>query len=411
MNNIALELASWASKFEPSGEDLELADRSLRDTVAVTIAARDHEITSLVEDAPEATRWATIGHVLDFDDLHMESTAHISVVCVPAALESGGGARAYLAAAGTMARLGTALGWAHYERGWHATCTAGAPAAAVAAAVTMGLDADGIARAMALAIPGAGGVQRAFGTSVKSLQVGFATGAGLRAAQLAARGASADPSAVDQWFELLGGDVARLDLSGPAVPGGLAIKLHPCCYALQRPIAAVRELSGKAIQLEAIEHINARTMKTTVQPLIHSRPASGLEGKFSLEYSIAATLADGWPGFESFTDEAVLRPDIRELLERIEVETTSGGTSLLSGEFEVELTLVDGTHQRAVLATPPGAPTRPPSASELELKLSNCAPGLGTQIGELTWDDAAGFLRRHLARPTGAPGSRPVEVQ
>ena len=28
-----------------------------------------------------------------------------------------------------MARLGSALGWRHYSAGWHATCTAGAPAA------------------------------------------------------------------------------------------------------------------------------------------------------------------------------------------------------------------------------------------------------------------------------------------
>jgi len=33
-----------------------------------------------------------------------------------------------------MARLGTALGWPHYARGWHATCTAGAPGAAACAA-------------------------------------------------------------------------------------------------------------------------------------------------------------------------------------------------------------------------------------------------------------------------------------
>ena len=48
---------------------------------------------------------------LDFDDLHMPSTAHVSAVCVPAAATFTGGAEAYLAGAGVMARLGTALGW------------------------------------------------------------------------------------------------------------------------------------------------------------------------------------------------------------------------------------------------------------------------------------------------------------
>ena len=157
--------------------------------------------------------------MLDFDDLHMESTTHISAVCVPAALATGGGAKAYLAAAGVMARLGTALGWAHYSAGWHATCTAGAPASAAGAAVALGLTTRQIATAIALAVPGAGGVQRAFGTDGKSLQVGFAVDAGIRAARLAAAGAQADPSALDAWLSLVGADPGE----GRADPAGQAI--------------------------------------------------------------------------------------------------------------------------------------------------------------------------------------------
>ncbi len=181
-NSLAGRLARWARDLEPTEEDLALADRSLVDTVAVALAGRDHRVTQLAETMPEGPRWAVAAHVLDFDDLHMESTTHISAVCVPTALALGAGARAYLAGAGVMARLGHALGWPHYSAGWHATCTAGAPAAAAGAAVAMGLRPDQISNAIALAIPGAGGVQRAFGTDAKSLQVGFAvdTGSGRR---------------------------------------------------------------------------------------------------------------------------------------------------------------------------------------------------------------------------------------
>ncbi len=87
-------------------------------------------MTKLAASLGEAGRWATAGHVLDFDDLHMPSTTHISAVCVPTALATGGDARTYLAAAGVMARLGAALGWPHYSAGWHATCTAGRAGAA-----------------------------------------------------------------------------------------------------------------------------------------------------------------------------------------------------------------------------------------------------------------------------------------
>src|SRR5271156_3273223 len=164
MTSIAVELARWAHDIEPTAADLALADRSLADTVAVALAARDHPVTRLAAGLPQGARWAVTAHILDFDDLHMPSTTHISAVCVPTALATGGGARGYLAAAGVMARLGTALGWPHYSAGWHATCTAGAPAAAAGAAVALGLDAPRIATAIALAVPAAGGVQRAFGT-------------------------------------------------------------------------------------------------------------------------------------------------------------------------------------------------------------------------------------------------------
>ena len=113
MTPVAESLAAWAAGLEPSDDDLALARRSLVDTVAVAIAARKHPIGDLLGELSDGEAWGVLAHVLDFDDLHMESTSHVSAVCVPAVLASGGDARAYLAGAGVMARLGTALGWPH----------------------------------------------------------------------------------------------------------------------------------------------------------------------------------------------------------------------------------------------------------------------------------------------------------
>lgn len=394
MTGLASDLARWAVELQPTEDDLALADRSLRDTVAVTLAARADPVGRLTATLPEAARWAALGHVLDFDDLHMESTTHISVVCVPTVLAAGGGARAYLAAAGVMARLGMALGWDHYSSGWHSTCTAGAPAAAAGAAVALGLDADGVARAMALAIPAAGGVQRAFGTSGKSLQVGFAADSGLRAARLAAAGATADPSALDQWLDLVGGSADRLELAGPAVPGGLAIKIWPCCYAMQRPIAAMRELP--AAKPDEIDRITITTQQGTILPLIHHRPDTGLQGKFSLEYALAAAVVDGHPGFAAFTDAAVHRDTARDLVERVDVATEPGGDWLLAGEATVSVRLRDGAEHTTTLRLPPGSPGRPPTDDELAVKLADCAGGLTLAVTALTWNDAPELLRSQL---------------
>jgi len=402
--NAAAKLSDWAAALEPTEDDLALARRSLLDTVAVALAAAARETpdAGLLAELGEAGRWAARAHVLDFDDLHLLSTTHISAVCVPVALACGGGARAYLAGAGVMARLGAALGWSHYSRGWHATCTAGAPAAAVTAAAALGLDAQMTAVAIALAVPAAGGVQRAFGTSAKSLQVGFSADAGVRAARLAAAGASADPAALDQWLALVGGDPTSLDTTPRtrAVPGGLAIKLHPCCYALQRPIAAMRELRAQHPELHAeqVRCIRVTTPASALQPLIHDRPSSGLEGKFSLPYALAAALLDDHPDFVSFDDSGVQRAEARRLVETVEITATSDGDGLLDGEVGLAVACAGGATLTTALALPPGAPERPPTDEQLDAKLRACAPdpALADRLAALDWTDGAAPLRQAL---------------
>lgn len=395
MASIADDLAAWAAAFDPTAQDLELAERALLDTVAVALAGRAHAVVRMAADLSEAARWAVAGHVLDFDDLHLESTTHVSVICVPAVLSVGGDARAYLAAAGVMVRLGRALGWSHYSAGWHATCTAGAPAAAIGSGVALGLDARQLATAMALAVPAAGGVQRAFGTDAKCLQVGFAADAGVRAARLGAAGVSADVNAVESWLGLLAGDPAGVDLTGPAVPGGLAMKVFPCCYALQRPIAALAVLAEQGLDPASIDRIVIRTPEASVTPLIHHRPETGLQAKFSLEYAAAAALLDPYPGFDSFTDEDAQRAEARRLVDLVEVHLTHGGDWLLAGELEVEVH-ADGDVLRSRSTFPPGSPQQPPTRKELQRKVADCLVGTSLMPESISWASARDILDRYV---------------
>jgi 2-methylcitrate dehydratase PrpD len=416
--SVATSLAEWALALEPSADDLALADRSLLDTVAVALAATTHPIRAVADTladtsgpmAGDAARWALLGHVLDFDDLHLPSTTHISTVCVPVALavapeDPARAARAYLAGAGVMARLGAALGWRHYTAGWHATTTAGAPAAAVVAAVALGLDARQVSTAIALSVPAAGGVQRAFGTDAKSIQVGLAAAAGVRAAQLAAAGAGADQRALDAWLSLVGGEPSHPLLHDPAsdpatVPDGLAIKVYPACYALQRPIGALRETVGGPVVADQVTAIRLTTPRGTVTPLVHHRPATGLEGKFSLEYAAATALLDEHSGFWAFGDEAVRRPEAARLVELTDVTLVEGGgEGLLDGAVDVEVDLADGTTRRGSLHLPPGSPGLPPTADEMTAKVADCLAlgGVeGVTPGDLSWDTGASLLSTRL---------------
>lgn len=243
----------------------------------MVVAARQEPVSQAARGLPEAARWATAAHALDYDDLHMASTAHISVVCASATLAAGGGAEAYLAGAGVMARLGTLLGWNHYQLGWPATCTSGAPAAAVAAGIALGLD------------------EREFAT------------------------------ALEQWMLLVGGNPEGLVPDTPAVPGGLAIKVYPCCYALQRPIAALASLD---LEPEMVAKIRCVTPAAALQPLIHHRPRGA--GK---EVQRRVWLGRGSPRpsrrLRQLTDDAVQRPKAVGLPGRVEVEARPGAKGLL----------------------------------------------------------------------------------
>lgn len=395
--SLAEQLSSWAVGLAPTEDDLALADDALVDTVAVALAAHDHPIGAVTAPLTDAGRWSTLAHVLDYDDVHMGSTSHVSAVCVPAVLATGGDAGSYLAGAGVMARLGQVLGWGHYVRGWHATCTAGAPAAAVAAAVAMGLDADQVVHAMLLAIPAAGGVQSTFGTQGKALQVGFAVEAGLRAADLAAAGARSSPAVLEQWVGLLGGDVGALDLTGPAVPGGLAVKLAPCCYALQRPIHAARLLREQGVAVDRIVDLDVAAPAGTVQPLIHRRPETGLQAKFSLEYAVAATLIESYPGFATFSDPAVRRPEVRRLVQLVHFTPDGEGDGLLSGRTRITARLDDGSTAVGEASLPPGAPGMRPTPVQLRAKLQACRPDLVADLDGLSWPSAGALLSAGLS--------------
>jgi 2-methylcitrate dehydratase PrpD len=132
-----------------------------------------------------------------------------------------------------------------------------------------------------------------------------------------------------------------------------------------------------------------------VAPLIHHRPDTGLQGKFSLEYAAAAALLDRHPGFASFTDEAVRRPAARRLAGLVETELSPGGSWLLDGALAAEVH-TDGEVLRVKQQFPPGAPQRPPKAGELHAKLSDCLAGLDTDPSSWTWAGAAGVLACHL---------------
>jgi 2-methylcitrate dehydratase PrpD len=408
-------------------EAIAQAKRALLDTLGVTLAgsreesarivagwARDgggrEEATLLgqrvrVPAAEAALANGTAAHALDYDDVNLPMRGHPSAPLLPAALataETPGRSGRDLLAAFVLgfeveARLGRAIGEAHYALGWHATSTLGTLGAAAASAQLLGLDAGRSQMALGIAASLASGLQQNFGTMTKPLHAGWAARNGVVAAELAGRGFTADPRALEGESGLLramsGG--AEVDFEPLAALGdpfeitssGIGVKLYPCCYAVHRSLDAALDLRAQQrIDPGAIARVRVEVSRGALLPLREEPPATGLEGKFSLGYCLAAALADGRVGLATFTDEAVRRPAARELMAKVEArEGAEPGAFPIGGYAEVGIVLRDGSEHSLRVDTPRGDPSRPLSWDELAGKFRDCAANvLPTQAVERT---------------------------
>jgi len=117
--------------------------------------------------------------------------------------------------------------------------------------------------------------------------------------------------------------------------------------------------------------------------LTYPRPVTGLEGKFSLPYTLAAGALDGRYTLETFTDAAVRRQEIERFYPRIQAaedpkcqgddpqfEKRSSGSR---GFVEVEVKLRDGRSDSIRVDKAPGSPGRDMSWDDLRAKFMDCA--------------------------------------
>jgi len=371
---------------------------ALEDTFAVALAGwHDPVVTALrhlhghgpmqlldgqpVESAEHAALLhATAGHALDYDDVHLASTTHPSVVIAPALVAAASLAEpqvrsrmldSYCVGVAVNVALGHAMGFEHYRRGWHATSTIGAIAAAAAVGHMYALSATQIRSALALAAAQAAGLQRNFGTMAKPVQAGFAAAAGLRAARMAQAGIDGDQDVFGAGGVLdiySGGlrDDGPLELD----PSSVSVKLYPCCYASHRMIAAaidLRERYGASDDFDIV----VRAPQGQLQPLRVETPRSGLEAKFCARYIVATALQRGDVGLADFTDEAVTNTARNGLMQRIRIEPTPSqpGDNLEAGEVVVAL---ESGNAEARSRFYPGSPRLPPTSAQRNAKIADC---------------------------------------
>lgn len=339
----------------------------------------------------------TLSHAIDFDDITHPAYAHPTAVLLPTILSlarPGGSSGmdavlAYVIGLEVFGRLGRALNTHHYRSGWHATSTFGSIAAAAAGARLLKLDVGRTRHALAIGGSASSGLRANFGTMTKPLHAGYAARNGVLAALLASEGFTATEDILNADFgfaKTFNQDGAQIcwnelrrwgDKLEILSEFGLALKPYPSCGATHPSIEAAillhRDIGGRYREVAAVD-VGVPDM--AFQPLIYPDPVSPLQGKFSMQYVVAAALKDGDVNLQTFTEARLADPDTRALMAKVNMQVDDRVQGNSEFGCVVELRLTDGRRFTRDVPLAIGKPSRWFTREQLHQKFRSCVAGV-----------------------------------
>ncbi|MFD1038983.1 MmgE/PrpD family protein [Virgibacillus byunsanensis] len=337
----------------------------------------------------------TMGHAIDYDDVSFSLRGHPSVLILPVVLavgekrESTGEEMilAFILGTEVMVKLGRSMNPSHYLKGWHATATWGVIGAAVAAGKLYGFDKQKMKMVLGLAGSMASGMRLNFGTMTKPFHVGYAAKNGVEAAELINLGFTASNQIFDtglSMFHLYGDEknISIDDIQKWGKPWGIEnpgfdIKLYPCCSATHRAVDAMEMIiQRERIDPNQVERIDCFAPFGSLAALLYNKPQTGLEGKFSMQYVIAAMLVDQQLKIDSFTDEKVNRKIIQQLIPKIFTKETKAIKENRDigdlGYIQLSIQMRNGKSIEEKVYYAKGSPNKCLSKVQLHCKFSDC---------------------------------------
>ena len=255
----------------------------------------------------------TMAHWEEYDDATFGMAGHPSVVIMPAlfaATENFGGSgkdfvTAYVAGFETCAKVGRLINPLSIVMGYHPTAIIGTLGAAAAVSNLLKFDAAQTENALGIAASYSSGLRPQLGFMVKPLHAGLSTRGGLSAALLTKDGFGSAENIIDgkhgfahafsggkpNDFEAL---AARIGNPFEILDPGIAFKIFPSNFHTQAGIVATLQMVKEdGVKAADVERVRCLGNHMTQHSLWNDNPQSGLEGKLSLHYCIAAALVDG----------------------------------------------------------------------------------------------------------------------
>jgi 2-methylcitrate dehydratase PrpD len=278
-------------------------------------------------------------------------------------------------------KIAEAISPRHYSDGFHATGTMGTFGSAAACAKLLGLNLSQTGYSLGIAAAEAGGLRANFGTMTKPFQAGHAAENGTIAAELASIGWTASPNILEAskgYFQAAGGGfeagqiMNRLGKPWTFVSPGILIKRFPC-GTIQQPImdAMLRLIQQNKILAPEVAKVNVGASQLEFDNLHHHLPTTGLEGKFSMEFCLSILLVTGKAGLGEFTDSVVNRPEIQEMIRRVNFYVDPQIEESASRILKIEMK--DGKVFSDRTGFAKGSPRNPMTFEEVADKFRGCA--------------------------------------
>jgi len=124
-----------------------------------------------------------------------------------------------------------------------------------------------------------------------------------------------------------------------------------------------------------VERVSVGVNRQNVNALIHNRPQSELQAKFSMPFCMAILLLRRRAGLAEFTDAVVKRPDVKAMIERIDygVHPDAEAAGYEKMTTLIDIKLADGRTVSGRADFGKGSPANPMSDAERADKFRECA--------------------------------------
>jgi 2-methylcitrate dehydratase PrpD len=350
----------------------------------------------------------SMAHSLDFEDAHDRAFVHPNTATVPAALaiaETLGGVsgKAFITATALgcdiVCRLGLAMTEDLLKYGWYMPPILSSFGGAAAAGKLLNLTVDQLLDAFSLVLCQAtcsAELTNSPNSVVRSIREAFSAKAAVLSALLAKKGVAGFTEPIEGragFFRMYARDSYDLckvtEGLGETFEGvNLSFKPWPSCRGTHSFIQAamqIREEYGITPgDIRSVKVITSPFTKMLCEPLPRKQhPATAIDAKFSIPYTVATALVSGKVALDQFFPEALADPTVLEVAGKVFYEIDGSVTRDQESRGIVEISTDRGVLSRTV-SLAYGHPENPLSDDKFVEKFRDCARYSAKEISDTT---------------------------